>query len=160
MSNQKDVKILSWTSNQMDVRLVVGPDHYHPTHLHVKDTAELLRLLAIDWKILYADESHKTDLGQRIGDAIYGWNEQWSEEDNEAYPKGWRWLGIVVYGYTGKNRYGKESYLNWGVNLTDRYTVNINLDQGEIEGDALRACQEVYESVAPVLGAKTELDEG
>lgn len=145
-------KMLSLTSNQMNVRLVVGPDQYHPTHLQVNSTEELLRLLAIDWKILYADESRKTDLGQRLIDAVHGWDELWGEEGNEAYPKVWRWLGIEVFGLTCKNRYGKEFESNWRLNLTDRYTFGINLDQGEIEGEALKACREVYQSVAKVLG--------
>lgn len=159
MPNDTCTKVKSYTSNKMSLRLVVGPDHYHPTHLEVNDAAEMLRLLAIDWKVVYNDTSYKTDLGGRIGEAIHSWNEQWAEEGDEAYPKAWKWLGIAVYGYTAKDRYGRESQLNWGLDLTDRMTFNVNVNADEIESSAYNACREIYKVVSDVVGLQLDEEE-
>jgi hypothetical protein len=94
-------------AKDMNLALVVGIGK-KTTLLNVNDMEEMLRLLAIEWRTIFADMSVGTDLGVRIGDAIYGWNQQWSSgEGNKARPENWKWLGISIRGYGGHR--GKHS---------------------------------------------------
>ena len=140
-------------SNEMSIKLVVGPDYYHPTHLEVKDVAEMLSLLAIPWPAVYADTSHNTDLGHRIGTAIYDWNALHTEDEEEsAYPKTWKWLGIQAQGQTARNRRKKPQTLNWYLNLTDRNTLTVNLNLAEQHDIVKEALEDVLETAADALG--------
>lgn len=149
-------KKTSWLhlhSNEMTIKLVVGPDNYHPTHLEVKDVSEMLRLLAIPWPTVYSDTAYTSDLGNRIGAAIYDWNALYAEDEEEsAYPKTWKWIGIQVQGQTAQNRRGKPQTLNWYVNLTDRNTLTISLNLAEQHDMVKEALEDVLETAADALG--------
>lgn len=159
MSKEQEQKtsLLQLHSNEMSIKLVVGPDHYHPTHLEVKDAAEMLLLLAVPWPAVYADTAHTTDLGHRIGNAVYDWNSLYAESEEEtAYPKSWRWLGIQVQGCTAKNRRGKPQPLNWYVNLTDRKTFTVGLNLAEHQEAAEGALRDILDTAADALGVVVE----
>jgi hypothetical protein len=143
------------TTNTITVKLLVGPDYYHPTSLEVKNTNELLVILQTPFKEFYKTTSHKTDLGHRIGQAIYDWNALFAEPENEAYPQNWRWLGIEIMCNDFSDRYGNKYSVPVYINLADRNTANINVNSGLVESDVQNALKEIH-SITTRMGVSDE----
>lgn len=139
-----------WLSENVDLRLIVGPDDHHPAHMVVDGVEELLALLAIDFKDLYAGRGRETPLFARVHDAVGDWNQTWAEEAGPAYPTTWRWLGIMVLGQVGP--------VVWELTLGDRTAFNLRVDDAALDSRALAACRQVAEVVAGVLGGEGDED--
>lgn len=152
MPSKRDacVATQAWTGDKITLRLIVGPDHYHPAHLEVKSVDELMDLLGHQWIEIYNRIAQVGgELESRISEAVYDWNSSFADEEEQAYPRGWKWLGFMFYGEIGPIR--------WELSLSDRTIMNVSLDANAIESKAMSTCREIYGLVADVLKREVDL---